>query len=225
MNASTRDALWLHLLFLALAVPLLLMAEGASHGQRLLWLLIGYHVAVPLLGLVRGHSDWLFLWLFLLPLCLGQALPEWALVRVAGVLSFPDHGLPQLGGDLPLSVFGLWLPLLFPLTLLGLGSRHPLLSLAPLALLLFAAAEWAATPLGLWQHRGVLTLQGIALYPLLPQMLLTLAALWSYRSFGRGPIVSRLGIALGLNVFYTGACFLSLLATEYIFRSALLAIL
>lgn len=224
MNASTRDALWFHALFLAVAVPWLALSGGAR-AAPLLWLTLGYHLGLVLWGFVRGRSEWLFLWLFLLPLCVGQVLPDWALVRVVGVLTFPDPAQPRIGGDVPVYFLGLWMLVLFPLTLIGLGRRHPLLSLAPLALLVFAAVEWAARPLGLWAHEGVLAFHGIALYPLLPELLLTLAALWSYRAYGRAHPLSRIGIALAINVFYAGACLLSLLATEYIFRSALLRML
>lgn len=224
MTASTRDALWFHALFLAVAVPWLILSGGAR-AVPLLWLTLGYNLGLLLWGFVRGHSEWLFLWLFLLPLCLGQLLPEWALVRVVGVLQFPDPSRPRLGGDVPLYLPGLWMLALFPLLLIGLSRRHPVFSLTPLALLLFVALEWAARPLGLWTHQGVLGVHGIALYPLLPQLLLTLVALAAYRSHARANPLARVGIALAINVFYAGALLLSLLATEYIFRSALLRIL
>lgn len=225
MTPSTRDALWLHLLFLAVALPLILMSEGVARGQNLLWLVIGYHVALPLVSLVRGHSEWLFLWLFLLPLAAGQVLPDWALVRVAGVLAFPDLGQPRIGGDVPIYFLGLWMLLLFPLVLQGLTRRWAYLTTALWALPLFALAEWAARPLQLWGNHGVVAIDGMALYPLLPEVLLALAALWAYRQFRQSSIAARIVAALAVNLFYAGACFLSLLATEYIFRSALLRIL
>lgn len=225
MNPSTRDALWFHVLFAAAAVPLVAMFEGPTRGEHLLWLTLGYHAALPLLSLVRRHHEWLFLWLFLLPLCAGQVLPDWALVRVTGVLVFPDLGQPRIGGDVPIYFLGLWMMLLFPLLLIGHSSRHPYLVTGTLALALFGFWEWAARPLQIWYNRDVLAIDGMALYPLVPEMLLALSALWAYRHFGRGPVPARIAVALGINVFYAGACLLSLLAVEYIYRSALLGIL
>lgn len=225
MNSSTRDALWFHLLFLAAALPLVWMSEGGERGRMLLWLTVGYHLALPLISLVRGHSEWLFLWLFLLPLTAGQVLPDWALVRIAGVLVFPDLGQPRIGGDVPIYFLGLWMMLLFPLVLLGLSSRRPYLTTGLLSLGLFAFWEWAAKPLNIWYNQNVVNLDGMAIYPLIPEMLLALGALWAYRHFRQAFIPARIFAALSVNVFYTGACFLSLLGTEYIFRSALLRIL
>lgn len=225
MNASVRDALWFHILFMAAALPLVALSEGATRGHNLLWLTLGYHLALPLVSLVRGHSEWLFLWLFLLPLAAGQVLPVWALARVAGVLVLPDLGQPRIGGEVPIYFLGLWMILLFPIMLLGQSGRRPYLSTALLALGLFASWEWAAGPLQIWHNRNVVALDGMALYPLIPEMLLAIGALWAYRHFRQAPILGRVLAALALNVFYTGACFLGLLATEYIFRSALLGIL
>ena len=225
MNPSVRDALWFHILFMAAALPLVFLSEGAERGQNLLWLTLGYHVLLPLVSLIRRHHEWLFLWLFLLPLAAGQVLPDWALVRVAGVLVFPDLGQPRIGGDVPIYFLGLWMMLLFPVLLLGQSSRRPYLATGVLSLALFAFWEWAARPLQIWYNRDVLAIDGMALYPLIPEMLLALTALWAYRHFGRGGIPGRLMAALSVNVFYTGACFLSLLGIEYIYRSALLGIL
>lgn len=225
MTASVRDALWFHILFMAAALPLVALSEGMARGQNLLWLTLGYHIALPLVSLVRGHNDWLFLWLFLLPLAAGQVLPDWALVRVAGVLVFPDLGQPRIGGDVPVYFLGLWMMLLFPVLLIGQSSRRPYLATALLGLGLFAFWEWAARPLQIWYNHNVVAIDGMALYPLIPEMLLALTSLWAYRQFGRAGIPARLAVAVGVNVFYAGACFIGLLTTEYIFRSALLGIL
>lgn len=216
MKASLREALWFHLIFFAASLPVLLLAEGAGLGKGLLTLTIIYNIALPALSVARGHSEWLRLWLFLLPLSCGQVLPDWALADIARVLVFPDHGQYRIGGTVPVYFMGMWIMLLFPILLLSDASRHSRYFLAAiLSLLLFTFWEWAARPLHLWHGQNVAMYQGIALYPLIPEMLLGLTALWMYRNTQDQNPVQRVFSAVGVNLFYTGSLFVSLLLFRY----------
>ena len=215
MKASIREALWFHLLFFTLSAPLLLFLKGTNLGQALLILVIVYNVALPALSVARGHAEWLRLWLFLLPLSCGQVLPDWALADIAHVLVFPDHGQYRIGGAVPVYFMGMWIMLLFPILLLSDASRHSRYFIAAvLSLLLFTFWEWAARPLYLWYGQNVAMLEGVALYPLIPEMLLGLAALWMYRNTRDDKPIQRLFSALGVNLFYTGSLFIGLLLSN-----------
>ena len=77
------------------------------------------------------------------------------------------------------------------------------------ALLVFAAAEWAAPHFGVWRPLGVRTWQGVAHYVLLPELLLGWAAAWAYREVGSAGVLMRLMGAAAVSVFYTGALIVS----------------
>lgn len=212
MKASIREALWFHLIFFGISLPVLLLAKGEYLGKGLLILTIAYNIALPALSVARGHAEWLRLWLFLLPLSCGQVLPDWALADVAHVLVFPDLGQYRIGGTVPVYFMGMWIMLLFPVLLISDASRHSrYFSVGILSLLLFTFWEWAARPLHLWHGQDVQMIQGVALYPLIPEMLLAIAALWMYRTTQNDGPVQRVFSAFAVNLFYTGCLFVSLL--------------
>lgn len=210
MNSSTREALWFHLIFFAAAVPVLFLAQGAALGKALALLALAYNLGLLGFALLRGHAEWMALWAFLLPVCLGQALPDLALAQIAGVLVFPDLGQWRIGGEVPVYITGLWMVALFPILLLGNATRNRYLNTALLSLLVFGLAEWAARPLNLWLAQEVRMLAGVAYYVILPEILLGLTALFMYRlTRGRGVLAGLAG-SLSVPVFYTGALFISL---------------
>lgn len=217
MHSGVREALVFHLLFFAAAAAVLWLLKGTALGQGMLWLTVGYHLALPAWALLRGRSEWLWLWLFLLPLSAAQVLPDWALVEITRTLVFPDHGLPRIGGAVPVIFIGLWAMLLFPILLLGQASRHPYWTTAALALIAFTFCEWAARPLQLWHGQNVTLVYGVAVYTLIPEMLLSLCALYAYRSTRSDWLPTRIVAAVGVSVFYAGALVLSLLLSEYLF--------
>ncbi len=214
MKASIREALWFHLLFFAVSAPVLFLTHGDTFGKGLLFLTLGYNVGLPLYALARGHTDWLKLWMFLLPLSCGQVLPDWALVQIAGVLSFPDHGIYRIGGAVPAYFMGLWIMLLFPITLISDSTRSRYLLAGVLSLLLFGFCEWAARPLQLWQAQNVRAIDGVAIYVLIPEVFLGLMTLKAYRNTRGGGIIQQMFSAFAVNLLYTGALFIGLLLTR-----------
>ena len=214
MKASTREALWFHALFFVASLPVLFFTHGTLFGKGLLLLTLGYNIALPIFALVRGHTEWLKLWIFLLPLSCGQVLPDWALVQIAGVLTFPDHGAWRISGAVPVYFMGLWMMLLFPVTLISDNMRSRYFAAAILSLVLFGFWEWAAQPLQLWQPQNVRTIAGVAIYVLIPEVFLGLATLHAYRNTRGSGIIQQVFSALSVNLLYTGALFISLLLTR-----------
>jgi len=208
---SVRDALLFHGLFFAVAMPLALSLEGASLGMALLLLAIGYNIALPWVGHQRGHVDWLPLWRFLLPLSFALPCADWVLVERMGTLNFPDHGIPRLGGAVPIYFMGLWIMLLWQVLWLAQHTARPYLWTAVFSFVGFVFWEWASHPLALWQPLGVQQIAGFALYPIIPEVLLSLAALFFWRLLKHEGLFAQVVAALGIAVFYTGALALSLL--------------
>lgn len=211
MNASIRDMLWFHAAFFALALPLAVLLRDAALGHALLALAIAYNLLLPAFGVMRGHNNWLRLWAFLLPLSCAQVLPDWALARYAQTLVFPDHGIPRIGGLVPVYFMGLWIMLLFPVLLWADAVRSRYLSAFVLALALFTLWEWLAPALHLWRPQGVRTISGVALYPLIPEALLAFTALWMYRQTRELNYVQQVFGAISVSAFYAGTLFFALL--------------
>lgn len=218
MKASVREALWFHLLFFVVAAPVVFFAKDDNLGKALLILAIFYNVALPALSVTRGHAEWMRLWVFLFPLSCGQVLPDWALAEIPQVLVFPDLGQYRIGGVVPVYFMGLWIVLLFPVLLISNSLRRSRYLVAGLlSLLLFTFWEWAAGPLNLWHGQNVAMIQGVALYTLVPEMLLGVIALWMYRNTQDSNPIQRLFSALGVNLLYTGALFIALILSRRVF--------
>lgn len=206
-----KDAALFHIIFFAIAMPLALMLQGAALGWTILLLAIAYNVALPWVGIKRGHRDWTALWAFLLPLSLTLPAADWMLVERMQTLFFPDHGIPRLGGAVPIYFMGLWIMLIWQVLWFAQLTARPYLVTAILAFCGFLFWEWAAHPMALWQANDVRMVADFALYPLIPEVLLCLASLFMWRQLKQAPRYQQVIGGLGLTVFYTGALALALL--------------
>lgn len=209
--AGVRDALFFHAMFFAIAIPVALSTTGNTLGLALVVFAVAYNIALPLVGKWRGHHEWFGLWKFLLPLSIALPCADWMLVERMGTLTFPDHGIVRLGGAVPLYFMGLWIMLLWQVCWLAMATQKPYPVVAALSLGGFLVWEWAARPMNLWHAQDVLQVQGFAIYPLIPEMLLAIGALWLWNTLRNKPYVQQILGALALAVFYAGALSLSLL--------------
>jgi len=214
---SLRDALWFHLAFFAVAVPVAIGVPDKSLGRAILILAALYNILLPAIANWRGHRQWYLLWVFLLPLSFTLPMADWMLVKRMGTLVFPDHGVPKFANVVPVYFAGLWIMLLWPVCLFAsaVARQWSYLAAGSLGLLLFVIWEWAARPLELWHAQNVTTFKGFALYPLIPEALLCVAALWMWRATTMSPRWQKFLGALGVTFFYAGALSLFLLWVEY----------
>ncbi len=207
-----RDALLFHLVFAAAAAGVFLLLRPPELGWGVLGLAACYNLLLPLIASRGGHRDWLELWLFLLPLSVLQVLPDWVLTQQFGILVFPDLGGPHIGA-VPAYMAGLWvIPLFWVVWLAGRST----LTAAVLALLLFAGAEWAARPLQLWHAQHVGQFMGVASYVLVPEALLGWAAAHAFEQTRGGNPLARIGAAVCVSTFYTGALVLAYFLSEHV---------
>jgi hypothetical protein len=207
-----RDALLFHLFFAAAAGGVYFALRVPELGWGILGLVAIYNLLLPLIASRGGHRDWLEIWVFLLPLSVLQVLPDWVLSQQFGVLVFPELGGPRIG-TVPVYMAGMWvIPLFWVLWLSGRSS----FTAAILALVLFAAAEWAALPLHLWHAQHVAQLFGVAEYVLVPEMLLGWAAAYAFERTREGNPLARLGAAVCVMTFYTGALVLAYFLSEHV---------
>lgn len=207
-----RDALLLHLFFAAAAVALFWALPVPERGWGILGLVAIYNLLLPLIASRGGHRDWLEIWIFLLPLSVLQVLPDWVLSQQFGILMFPDLGGPRIG-TVPAYMAGMWvIPLFWVLWLAGRSG----LTAAILALLIFAGAEWGAQPLHLWHAQHVAQFLGVAEYVLIPELLLGWATAYAFEHTRDGNPFARIGAAVCVTTFYTGALVLAYFLSEHV---------
>lgn len=186
MASDIRDAIALHAAFaliaggtLALPVPDL--------GWRLLGLVILYSVALPLLGWARGHSAWVPLWGFVALVSAFQVVPDAFLASVLGTLEFPDTGGPRLGTT-PLAMAGMWtIPLwvsLFTARQLDRDDVRRGVGIAALVCgVVLVGSEATLWAVPIWHAaEGVTTIGRVAVYVIIPEVLLGAVTYLAYMS-------------------------------------------
>ena len=212
-SASLRDALLMQLVFFAVAIPAVLLVPAKSMGRAVLIAAALYNMVLPAVASWRGYRQWYLLWIFLLPLSLTLPMADWMLVKRMDVLVFPNHGVPKFANVVPVYFAGLWIMLLWPVCLYASAVKRPwsYVAAGAIALTLFGVWEWAAQYLTLWHAENVRMVAGMALYPLIPEALLGVAALWMWRATTMSPRWQKIAGAVSVMVFYAGALSLCLL--------------
>jgi hypothetical protein len=188
LQASERDALWLHLLWGLLVAGALALPSGPPQGMRIFLLLVAYATAAVALAVRRGYGQWLEDLAVLIPLSALQIFPDWFLSKVLGVLAFPDPTFPKIG-TVTAYMAGMWTVPLFLAVLVGRGveARDPRfldraagrpmarMAAAAAAAFLFVGAEATLWRLEIWHAVGVYQVGHVALYVVVPEVLLGVA--------------------------------------------------
>ncbi|MBN1533196.1 MAG: hypothetical protein JXA20_11080 [Spirochaetes bacterium] len=220
MNRSETEALLFHAAFAALCGAVMAVPAGAGAGVRFLALTVLYNTVLPLYARLRGHDGWMPLWRYSLVLSLFQLFPDWILTEVMGILVFPEDGLFKIG-----TVSG-YMPLLWTIPLFILlfaaesvrerkGEAAAYLAAGLIAFILFVGSEQTLWILGSWYPRRVTMVGHVALYIIVPEVLLGIYGYYGYRtSSNRG--VAVIGAAFSVMLVYTGAAALSYLIIERI---------
>lgn len=197
-----------HVAFAVLAVLILLAPFGAL-GIRVLLLVIGYNVAVPVVARMTGdHLLWAT-WCVLAPMSVLMVLPDWFLSAELSVLGFPDTGSPFVG-TVPLFMAGMWTVALLPLMLLGVqvesrtGIGTALATVAASGLALFYLAERIAPVVPLWEPVGVPLIGGVATYVIVPEIALCLATYMLVRGARNRPRWQTAGGIIVVPFMYLG---------------------
>ena len=200
-------------LFALVAVIVLLIPGALPVGPRLSALVIAYNLALPITGLRRGYPEWVRLWLFLFPLSILQIFPDWFLAAQLNVLVFPDTGSIRIGA-VPAFMGGLWVIPLFITVFLGLcmsgrtERKYVILAVCLSSFLLFIGSETLLWAVPIWYARDVATVAHVALYLIVPEILLGLSAFLAYEASSARALWYRLGAAFTVMIIYLGnLCF------------------
>lgn len=214
----TRSNWWIgfHGVFALVAVAVLLLPVP-SLGMRVLLLVVGYNIALPVLARRTGDRRLWTTWCVLAPLSVLMILPDWFLSAVLGSITFPDTGSPFIG-TMPWFMAGMWVIALLPVMMTALsvedarGVKAGFLTAAVFGLALFTAAEFIAPAIPLWEPIGVAQVAGVAVYVLLPELGLCLATYELVRNVGARPVPLTVGMIVAIPFMYLG-----MLATSYQF--------
>jgi hypothetical protein len=183
------------------------LLDAPAKGWAVLGLVIAYNIGLPLIARAVGRRDWLALWAFLLPVSVFQVLPDWLLADLVGTLRFPAIGGPRLDGAITLAMAGMWVPPLFLAMVLSRGRAG---AAAALALVAFCGSELLAPVLELWKPAGdTHQVAGVAVYVLPAEAALGWATATAFALTRTGGTAARVGAALAVSTFYTGALVLA----------------
>jgi hypothetical protein len=214
-----RDQVILHLGFLALAVPGLLVSAGPSVGWRLALLAALYHVATLVVAAQGRHRAWLRVWWFIA--VLGVLLTGSVSVLAWGLESvfLDDGGFWSMGG-LPGFVPLLWaVPLTATVAVADAvgrrrGERASWLVAGSVGALLLAGLEVVLAATGAAVPRDVLVVGAWAPYLLPAGILLGTAALAGTRWTRDGRLLLALPVAAVVALAHAGAAAIGWVVVE-----------
>ena len=219
---SERDAILVHLFFIVLCAVVLLLPIPLFIGLRLFVLIVAYNLLIPVVGHWRNHPDWLSLWLLGFLLSLFMVVPDWFLADPLGILVFLPDGFPKIG---PVSGYmaGLWAIPIFIIVFLGqqiadrYNAKYAYSVVAIVSLVLFTGAEAGLT--FVWHAQNVYMIGPVALYIIIPELILGLSSYWTYSFLKEKPQWWNLVAAFFLMLLYLGsACFFHLVINKIVFN-------
>ncbi|MCK4483962.1 MAG: hypothetical protein KAU89_04000, partial [Candidatus Thorarchaeota archaeon] len=216
---SIRDFVYVHLLFAVVAAAVLLIPATAGISARMLVVVIAYNVMIPLVALQRGHTEWIRIWLFVFALSILQIWPDWFLSAELGVLAFPDDGFFMIG-TVPVYMAGIWAIPLFVIIYVGQviqrrwTDKWVLAIVGALTLTIFVAAEATMWMLPSWSAQGVAMIGHVAVYIIVPEIVLGLSTYITYDVIRERPLWMIAIAAFLVMVLYLGCAVLSFFMIE-----------
>ncbi|MBY0588934.1 hypothetical protein K2X85_17310 [bacterium] len=203
-----RSLLYLSFIYAALAgvvLAALAMNPTVPIGMGILVAVVYFNVIFPLAAIWGQHHEWLRLWVFLLPLSLMMILPDWFLSAQLDVLVFPSTGSPYIG-TVPIFMAGMWT---IPLVLVVWLADHAkswgsYLVAGIVSAVMFWGSEAIAWRIPIWHAQNVRQIEHVALYLLVPEVILGMTTLAAYRWSGRRGLMTRLMAAYLVMMIYLG---------------------
>ncbi|MDX1619569.1 MAG: hypothetical protein R3320_01165 [Nitriliruptorales bacterium] len=219
MTSSERDLVGFHAVYLAIALPIVLLGPGWI-GWRMAVVIALYGIALPLMAYWRGHRWLLRLWAFGAVLSVWQVLPDWFLVEF-GTLTFPRDGFPDIG---PVTGYmaGLWLIPTVVVVASGVaaeersGRTRGAVVAGVVGFVVYMTAEATFHLLPSWRAINVTTLGGVALYIIPAEVFLSVVSYDVFLTLRQRPAWTIVPATLLVTILYLGAALLSFLVIEWI---------
>jgi len=224
LSREERDFILTHVAYALLCAVALVLPLGLSSGVRIFLLVLIYIAAIPLLGMERKHRDWIDIWLFCLFLSLLQVFPDWFLSAVLDVLVFSEKS-PFVIGAVSGYMAVLWTIPLFIIIFIGERARTrrsegaAYVAVAISSLIIFGASEAMSWRLSLWQAKEVFMIGHLALYIIVPEVVLGTTAYFAYRITRDRGLVQKWAAAFLVMTSYLGGAALFYLVVERIILS------
>jgi Domain of unknown function (DUF6989) len=210
LTAMERDAILLHLVFAVLCTIVLVLPINLSVGIKMLFLVLFYNIVTPIIGTRYQRKEWFDIWVFVFITSLFQVMPDWYLSAQLNVLDFPDDGIFKIG-DVSGYMAGLWAIPLFIIIFTGKRIRDrfslsvTLWTVAVLSLLIFAGSEETMWIIPSWKAINVTQIGHIAVYLIIPEIILGLSAYLSYESIQGRNYWLKIPAAFVVMLLYTGS--------------------
>ncbi len=205
-----KDALFTHLAFIVSCVLIILIPFGSEIGVKLFILVIIYNLLIIIVGIWQGHKSWLYIWFFVFLISLFQIWPDWVLSAELDVLVFPEDGLFKIGTVSGYMAF-LWVIPLFLILFIGqqlqdrYSKRIGYLSVVLMSLLIFGLSEQLMWMLQSWYAQNVVMIGHIALYIIIPEIILGLSSYYFYERLKEKKHWYKLPIAFIVMILYLGS--------------------
>jgi hypothetical protein len=210
LQDNEKDALIIHCVFGVLCALVLTAPVTPKIGIRMLALVIIYNLIMPLWGLIRKDRDLINLWMFALILSLLQVFPDWFLSQQLKVLVFPDDGCFKIG-TVSGYMAGLWAIPVFIIVFIGeriyvrYSKKAAYALVALISLIIFIGSEQTLWMLPSWYAQNVRMIGHVAVYIIVPEILLGLAAYFAYQHVTKLSHWYKFPAAFSVMLFYLGS--------------------
>ncbi|TGK56938.1 hypothetical protein EHQ27_11210 [Leptospira wolffii] len=226
MKTTEKHALFFHGAFALLCIIVLLLPIPTPSGWRMFFLVLVYNLSLPIVAQIWKHDRWMDIFLFVFPVSVLQVFPDWFLSRVLGVLVFPDDGFFKIG-TVSAYMVGLWTIPLF-LTIFSatrFAKRYPEANpiskyavAGIVSFLIFLFSEEFMRLIPVWHAQNVSLIGHVAVYVLLPELLLGVFSTFAYFHTEHKPFRTKLLWAIPTFLVYLGALSWSFLLIEGVNR-------
>jgi len=182
---TERDVLLVHTLFVISCLILLLIPIGIPIGITLFILVLIYNLLIIIVGIWRNHKEWIQIWIFTILISIFQIWPDWVLSAEFNILVFPEDGLFKIG-TVSGYMLGLWTIPLFLILFIGqriqerFSKKLGYISVIVMSLVIFGLAEQLMWMLQSWYAQNVTMIGHIALYIIVPEIILGLSTYYCY---------------------------------------------
>jgi hypothetical protein len=222
IEEEERDALLVHLVFVIACLLIILFPMGIPIGLKLFILVILYNLLILVVGVLQNYKEWVKIWIFVFILSLLQIFPDWILSAEFNVLVFPEDGLFKVG-TVSGYMLGLWVVPLFIIIFVAkqLQERYSrkgaYISVILLSLTIFGLSEQLMWMLQSWYAQNVIMIGHVALYIVIPEIILGLSAYFGYELIKDKHHLFKIPVAFLIMILYIGNAIFHYFIIERIF--------